>query len=260
MAEADKAVPEPRGVGFELDGAVGRIVLDRPQASNSLDLPAARALGRAVTAAEDPAVQVVTLTGEGNRFCAGGDVASFVDAPDGPSYLLELASALEHHLRRLSDLAKPVVAGVHGAVAGAGLAFLLNADLIVAGRSTKFLMAYAGIGLSPDCGVSYLLPRAVGQQRALELALAGRVLSADEAREWGLVTEVVDDDMVPARTAKVADQLAAGPAIALGEAKRLIRRSWSDSRADSGRDEAETIARMVDTDDAQELIERFLSR
>lgn len=260
MAEADKTVPEPRGVGFELDGAVGRIVLDRPQASNSFDLPAAEALGLAVTAAEDAAVRVVTLTGEGARFCAGGDVASFVGAPDGPSYLLGLASALEHHLRRLSDLAKPVVAGVHGAVAGAGLAFLLNADLVVAGRTTNFLMAYAGIGLSPDCGVSYLLPRAVGQQRALELALSGRVLSADEAREWGLVTEVVDDDQVAARTTEVARRLAAGPAIASGQAKRLIRRSWSDSRADSGRDEVETIARMVETDEAQALIKRFLSR
>ncbi|WP_046470193.1 enoyl-CoA hydratase/isomerase family protein [Allosalinactinospora lopnorensis] len=251
---------KPRGVGFDVDGAVGRIVLERSEASNSLDLPAAEAFGRAVTAAEDTAVRVVTLTGEGSRFCAGGDVSSFAEASDRPSYVLELASVLEHHLQRLSNLAKPVVAGVHGAVAGAGLAFLLNSDLTVAGRSTKFLMAYAGVGLSPDCGVSYLLPRAVGQQRALELALTGRVLTAGESREWGLVTEVVDDDQVAVQTMRIAEQLAAGPVLALGEAKRLVRRSWSVSRAASGRDEAETIARMVDTDAAQALIERFLSR
>jgi 2-(1,2-epoxy-1,2-dihydrophenyl)acetyl-CoA isomerase len=260
MPEADKTVVEPRGVTYGVEGAVGRIVLDRPHASNAFDLPTAESFGRAVAEVEDPAVRVVTLTGEGSRFCAGGDVASFTEASDGPSYLFELASVLEQHLRRLSQLAKPVVAGVHGAVAGAGLAFLLNADLVVAGRSTKFLMAYAGIGLTPDCGVSYLLPRAVGQQRALELALAGRVLSADEAREWGLVSEVVDDDQVASRTASIAEQLSAGPAVALGEAKRLIRGSWSLARADSARDEAETIARMVDTDEAQALIKRFVSR
>ena len=226
----------PRGVRYEPVGAVGRIVLERPDASNALDLPAARAFGEAVSQAESTTVRAVTLTGDGKRFCAGGDVASFVTADDRTAYLHELATVLEQHLRRLSELAKPVVAGVQGAVAGAGLALLLNADLVVAGRSTKFVMAYAGIGLTPDCGVSYLLPRAVGQQRALQLAVGGRVLSADEAREWGLVTEVVDDDQVATRTAEVAKALADGPTLALGEAKRLIRSSWDVSRADNAKD------------------------
>ena len=96
----------------------------------------------------------------------------------GRGTCITLATELEAQLRRLSELPKPVVAGVHGAVAGAGLALVLNADLVVAGESTKFVMAYAAIGLTPDCGVSYLLPRAIGQQRALELAVSGRVLNA----------------------------------------------------------------------------------
>lgn len=184
----------------------------------------------------------------------------FVAADDPAVYLHELATVLEQHLRRLSEPAKPVVAGVHGAVAGAGLALLLNADPVVAGRSTKFVMAYAGIGLTPDCGVSYLLPRAVGQQRALQLAVGGRVLSAEEVREWGLVTEVVDDDQVDTRTAEVAHALADGRTLAFGETKRLIRSSWDVSRADNAKDETDTIARMVTTDDAHRLIQQFLSR
>jgi 2-(1,2-epoxy-1,2-dihydrophenyl)acetyl-CoA isomerase len=153
-----------------------------------------------------------------------------------------------------------VVAGVHGAVAGAGLALVLNADLVVAGESTKFVMAYTAIGLTPDCGVSYLLPRAIGQQRALELAVSGRVLNAEEARDWGLVTEVVDDDQVARRTAEVARALASGPARAFGETKRLIRSSWDVSRADNAKDEADTIGRMVTSDDAESLIRQFLTR
>ena len=249
---------EPRGVRFETDGAVGRIVLERPEAANSFDLPAARAFGAAVDEAEAATVRAVSLTAMGPRFCAGGDVASFA-AADGPAtYVRTLATELEAQLRRLSELPKPVVAGVHGAVAGAGLALVLNADLVVAARSTKFVMAYAGVGLTPDCGVSYLLPRAIGQQRALALALGGRVLTAGEARDWGLVTEVVDDDQVVSRTTAVARALADGPAQAFGETKRLIRSSWDVSRADNAKDEADTIGRMVTSDDAVGLIQQFL--
>ncbi len=245
---------------FETDGAVGRIVLDRPEAANSFDLPAARAFGAAVDLAEAATVRAVSLTAAGTRFCAGGDVASFA-ASDGPAmYVRTLATELEAQLRRLSELPKPVVAGVHGAVAGAGLALVLNADLVVAGESTRFVMAYAGVGLTPDCGVSYLLPRVVGQQRALALALGGRVLTAAEARDWGLVSEVVDDDQVASRTSAVARALAEGPAQAFGETKRLIRSSWDVSRADNAEDEADAIGRMVTSDDAVGLIHQFLAR
>ena len=245
---------------FETDGAVGRIVLERPEAANSFDLPAARAFGAAVAQAEATTIRAVSLTARGPRFCAGGDVASFAAADDRGRYLHTLATELEVHVRRLSELPKPVVAGVHGAVAGAGLALVLNADLVVAGESTKFVMAYAAIGLTPDCGVSYLLPRAIGQQRALELAVSGRVLNAEEARDWGLVTEVVDDDQVAGRTAEVARALAGGPAQAFGETKRLIRSSWEVSRADNAKDEADTIGRVVTSDDAERLIQQFLGR
>ncbi|MFJ8819562.1 enoyl-CoA hydratase/isomerase family protein [Amycolatopsis thermoflava] len=247
-------------VRWELSGGVGRITLDRPDVSNAVDLPTAQALAKAVTAAEADDVRVVLLTGAGARFCAGGDVRSFLAAEKPSTYLHELATELEAALRRLSELPKPVVAEVQGAVAGAGLAFVLNADVVVAARSTKFRMAYSGIGLTPDCGVSYLLPRAIGTQRALELALTGRTLTAEEACGWGLVTEVVDDDALDDRAAELARTLAEGPAAAFGQAKRLIRSSFDVSRENSAADEAGTIAAAVAGSEAQRLIRRFTQR
>lgn len=257
----------PRGVDYLREGGVGQIVLARPEASNAFDLPATHALGAALDRADADVrgaeVGAVLVMAEGPRFCGGGDVRSFAAAEDQPAYLRELATALEAELRRLSELPVPVVAAVQGSVAGAGLAFLLNADVVVSARSTRLTMAYAGIGLTPDCGVSYLLPRAVGQQRALSLALTGRVLDAEEAAAWGLVSEVVEDGELRARASALAEQLAAGsagPASALGQAKRLIRSSWDLTRAESAADEVDTIAAAVVTPEAQTRITRFTRR
>ncbi len=236
-------------------GGVGRIELNRPAVSNAVDLPTAHELESIIErAASDVSVRAVLMTGAGKRFCAGGDVATMVAAPDRAAYVLALARALDGALQKLAALDKPTVAAVQGAVAGAGLAVMLSCDVIVAAQSTRFVTAYSGVGLTPDCGVSYLLPRAIGQQRALALALTNRALSAREALEWGLVTEVVDDAGVAERAAAVAAELAAGPSFALGQAKRLIRSSWEMSRAEVGADEARTISDAVSTEDASRLL------
>lgn len=245
------------GVSYEIDGGVARIRLTRPDASNAVDLAAAQAFGKAVDEAAAEPVRAVLISGEGKRFCAGGDVASMVRAYDRSAYLRTLATELGTALERLTQLGKPVISAVHGAVAGAGLAVLLSSDVVIADRSTKFLMAYSGVGLTPDCGVSYLLPRAVGQQRALELALTGRVLSAPEALAWGLVNEVADDGTAGERALELAARLAAGPAFALSQAKRLIRSSWDTSPAARVRDEADTIAEAVTHQEASALIDAF---
>lgn len=247
-------------VTHEVVGGVGRLVLARPDLSNTFDLPAARDMSSAVEAVSADEVRAITLTAQGRRFSAGGDVTSFLSSDDPAAYLLELATVLEGALRELAALATPVVAGVRGAVAGAGLAVMLSADVIVASRSTKFVMAYPGIGLTPDCGVSYLLPRAIGQQRALDLALTGRVLSADEALDWGLVTSVVDDEAVEGRVDEIARTWADTAPAALGQARRLIRSSWDATGPDQGADESATIAAAVATDEAQRLVKAFTSR
>ena len=238
---------------------VAHLRLERPDAANALDLATARALrARVGDAAGDPAVRAVLVTGSGPRFCAGGDVASFVAAAAPAAYLHELATEADAAVRALAELEKAVGAAVHGAVAGAGLALMLSCDLVVADPRTSFVFAYPSIGLTPDCGVSYLLPRAIGQQRALHFALSGRPASAAEALTWGMVTEVAEEPAT--RAAALAADMASGPAIALGNVRRLMRGSWEATRAEAGAEEARTISAMVEGEEAQGLIEAFLRR
>lgn len=247
-------------VSVEVNDGVAHLRLNRSEVSNAVDLATADALCAAVgSVATDEAVKAVLLTGDGPRFCAGGDVASMLAAADRSAYLEELALRLNEALVALHRLDKPVIAGVRGAVAGAGLAVMLSCDLVVAEASTRFTSAYAGVGLTPDCGLSWLLPRAVGQQRALHLLLTSRVLTGSEALDWGLVTEIVHDD-AEHRARDLASQLAAGPSFALGQARRLVRRGWETDRATVGREEAATIARAVDTPAAAALLDRFAGR
>ena len=242
-----------------VDAGVAHIELNRPDAANALDLPLAKALRQAVArAAADDSVRAVLVTGAGQRFCVGGDVGSFIAAPEPSAYLHALASEADLAVRALEALTKPVVAAVHGAVAGAGLAVMLACDRVVAAEGTKLAFADTGIGLTPDCGVSYLLPRAIGSHRALGFALGGRPVDAATAQEWGMVTEVVEDAHLRAR--ELADSLAAGPAVALGQTRRLLRAGWDADRGSTGAVEAATIAEMVAGSEAQALIERFLSR
>lgn len=250
---------KPPLVEYSVADGVAQIGLNRPDAANAFDLDTTREFAAAVErAAGDPAVRAVLLTGAGPRFCAGGDVASFVAAADPPAYIHQLATELDAAFGALAGLQMPVVAAVHGAVAGAGLALMLSCDVILSAPATKFAFAYPGVGLTPDCGLSYLLPRAIGQQRALGFALGGRAVDATQALAWGLVTEVAEDAATRARDVVVA--LASGPATALGETRRLLRAGWELDRASTGAEEARTISRMVKGDEAQSLIARFVSR
>jgi len=243
---------------------VGHLEVNRPEASNAFDLPTAQAfdvaVGQAAADAADGTIGAVLVTGAGPRFCAGGDVQSFVAADDRPAYLEELAIALDAALQKLAGLEVPVVACVQGAAAGAGLSLMLSCDVSVAAESTRFVTAYSGIGLTPDCGLSYLLPRAVGQTRALELLLTGRRLTAVEALDWGLVTEVREDADVRSRAEQLARELASGPSFALGQAKRLTRSGWETTRAEIGREEGRVIAQAVVHPDAEARITAFVNR
>lgn len=241
---------------------VGHIELNRPEASNAIDQPLADALVRCVReAATNEQVRVVLLTGRGARFCAGGDLAAMAAAQDRRAFLQRLADTLHDGVRAFHSLAKPVVAGVHGAAAGAGLSLALGADLVVAGRGCSFVSAYAGVGLTPDGGQSWLLPRVVGQQRALELTLTSRRLSAEEAQDWGIVTRVVDDADVLDEARVLAAQLARGPAPALGRARRLVRDGAESDDLSAHLDlEARSIATAAAHPDSERLIAGFLRR
>lgn len=246
-------------VEYAFVDAVAHLELNRPGAANAFDLDTTREFAAAVVrAATDVEVRALLVTGAGPRFCAGGDVASFASAPDQPAYIHRLAVELDAAFQALAAVEKPVVVAVQGAVAGAGLALMLSCDVIVSAAATKFVFAYPGIGFTPDCGVSYLLPRAVGQQRALAFALTGSPATAAEALDWGLVSEVVADPVARARD--LAAGFVAGPATALGNVRRLLRQGWDMSRAETGAEEARTITEMVKGHEAQTLIARFVAR
>lgn len=236
---------------------VGHIELNRPEASNTIDMAVATGLREAVAAvAADDSVRAVLLTGAGKRFCSGGDIGSFVDEPDG--FLQQLADEAGAAVMALEDLDTPVVTAVQGAVAGGGLGIMLGGDVIIAQEGTKFVFAYPSIGLTPDCGVSYLLPRAIGQQRALAFALSGRPMSADDALAQGLVAEVVEDAVGRAR--EVATSMAKGASGAFGDSRRLLRSSWTRDRATSAADEAATLSRRGQGEEARALFAQFLGR
>lgn len=249
----------PKPVTLITAGGVGHLQLNRPEAANTINMPLAVALEEAVSrVAEDDAVKAVLLTGNGKRFCAGGDISAFAESSNQGRFLTELATTIDGAVQALESLQKPVVAAVHGAVAGGGLGIMLAADVIIAAESTSFVFAYPSIGLTPDCGTSASLPLAMGLHRALAFALSGRPLNTSQALDQGLVTEVAVDPM--ARAQEVAAAWVAGAPGALGDVRRLLRQGAGLSRAEVGAREAATIGERMATDEAQLLIPAFLSR
>lgn len=209
------------------DDGVARLTLNRPDAANAIDVRLANDLADiAERLRAEPKVRAVLLNGAGDRFCAGGDVRSFASAgADLHDALAEIVAPLHRAVDDLAELDAPVIAAVQGSAAGAGLALVAGADYVLAAQSAKLVMAYTGIGLIPDGGSTWYLPRVIGVRRATELALTNRVLSSEEACDWGLVNRVVPDADLQSEATAVAAKLAAGPTRALGAAKRLIRQS-----------------------------------
>ena len=248
-------------IAVDVKAGVAPLTLDRVGAMNAIDLPMARRFSDVVEALSERAdVRAMLVTGRGRAFCAGGDVSAMGTADDPPAYLAELAATMHGGLVRLSRMRVPVVAAVNGSVAGAGLGLALAADLVIAGVSARFLTAYCEIGLTPDCGVSHLLPQVIGLRRALELTLTGRVLSAAEAQAWGLVTEVTADEAAHPRAESIAATLAGGAWPALGESRGLLRAAGATTYADHLDLEARTISRVSASADAVGRIEAFVAR
>jgi 2-(1,2-epoxy-1,2-dihydrophenyl)acetyl-CoA isomerase len=203
---------------------VATITLNKPAASNALDLEIARALlGAALRCEDDPGVRAVVLTGAGKHLCFGGDLRGMAEQGERvKAYLNELTTHLHAAISSFTRMRAPVVAAVNGTAAGAGVGLVCMTDLAICGRSSKFSLAYTGVGLVPDGSTSFLLPRIVGRRRALELFLLNRVLGAEEALAWGLVNQVVDDADVVTQAQALAARLAAGPTEAFAGVKRLM--------------------------------------
>ena len=211
---------------FEVDAGVGRVTLNRPERLNSFTAAMHAELAGVLDHIEaDKEIRAVLLTGAGRGFCAGQDLADRAVAPGGEA--VDLGESVERYyaplVRRLTSLPKPVVCAVNGVAAGAGANIALACDIVVAARSAKFIQSFANIGLIPDSGGTWVLPRLVGQARALGLALTGEPLGAETAAAWGLIWKCVDDDALSETTGALAARFASGPTRGLAMTKRLIR-------------------------------------
>jgi len=252
---------------FAVEEGIGRITLNRPASLNAFDDEVAYAWrDRTAEAVERDDVRAIIIDAAGRSFCAGGDVRAMSTSMDSGSQITEFAGVINEGILSLTTSAKPVVAAAHGTTAGGGLGILMCSDYAVVGGRSKVGSLYANIGLTPDLSVSAQLARAIGERRALQLVLQDRLLTAQEAQEWGLVAEVVDGadaeseaDAVRERAEQVARFWLAGATAAYGQAKRLVRSQPSRSFPEQLAEEAQTIGAAFETPDAQARIAAFVA-
>jgi len=247
---------------FELDGALARITLNRPDAANSMNMDMMRELFAAAIECDSNAeIRAVLLTGEGKMFSAGGDLGWFGQHLDNIGPLLtESAAYLHNAISHFSRMKKPLVIAVNGPAAGAGMSLAVVGDYTLASESASFTMAYTAAGLSPDGGASYFIPRLIGERRAKELMLTNRKLSAAEAKDWGLINDVVPADKLLATAEKMAQRLAQGPTQAFAKVKELLISSAKESLEAQMELEARGIAGNATGTDGQEGITAFLEK
>ncbi|MBO4239386.1 enoyl-CoA hydratase/isomerase family protein [Pseudonocardia alni] len=249
---------------FDLDDdGVGRLRLNRPEASNGMNVPFLRALHEAVmTATGRPELRVLLLTGEGENFCAGGDVKTFAAKGEAlPDYLREATAWLQNVAQALLALPVPVVAAVHGfAAGGGGLGLVCASDIVLAGESAKFMSGAARVGMAPDAGSSVTLPQLVGLRKAMEILLLNPTLTAADAAEIGLITRVVADHALHDEALAVARTLAAGAPRALGAVKRLVWSGLGNRVEAQLPEEARTVSELSGTADAREGLAAVLER
>lgn len=213
---------------FEMTDGIARITLNRPERLNSFNTTMHAEVRDALAAVEAGGARVLVITGAGRGFCAGQDLGDRAVAPGGAA--ADLGESIEHHYKplvlALRRLPLPVLAAVNGVAAGAGANIALACDLVVASRSASFVQAFSRIGLVPDSGGTWFLPRLIGEARALGLALLAEKLPAEQAADWGLIWRCIDDEDFAGEVDTIARQLACAPTRALAHTKRLVRAGW----------------------------------
>ena len=244
---------------FKADGSIARITLNRPDRLNSFTVRMHEEVRDALANLGE--ARVLVLTGAGRAFCAGQDLNDRAVAPGKPVDLGETVTQCWNPLvRSLTSLAQPVIARVNGVAAGAGANIALACDIVVAAKSAKFIQSFSAIGLIPDSGGTWVLPRLVGQARALGLALTGDPLSAEQAADWGLIWKAVDDDALDAEVDAIANKLASLPPLGLAAIKDMIRTSWQYSLDEELERQAGAMRRLGFTEDYREGVAAFLGK
>ena len=244
---------------LERDGPIARITLNRPDRLNSFTAAMHDELKKALDEIDD--CRVLILTGAGRGFCAGQDLNDRAVSNGRPVDLGQTVETCWNPLiRKLTSMNQPVIARVNGVAAGAGANIALACDLVVAGRSAKFIQSFAAIGLIPDSGGTWVLPRLVGQARALGLTLTGEPLPAEKAEEWGMIWKCVDDEALDAEVDALAQKLASLPPLGLAATKDMIRDSWQHTLEQELHRQRNMMCRLGYTQDYREGVAAFLEK
>jgi 2-(1,2-epoxy-1,2-dihydrophenyl)acetyl-CoA isomerase len=247
---------------YEKASGVATISLNRPRKLNAFDGMMHEELYDALgEAAEDDEVRCVVLRGEGRGFSAGADLAQIIENADGDPDLGEyLRGSYSRLVKRMVATPKPIVASLHGPVYGAGVGIALACDLRIAAESAKFSVAFIKIGLMPDAGVTFFLPRMIGLGRAIEMSMLGDAIEADEAQRIGLVGKVAADDSLAEESQALAERLAALPTAALGRMKAAIHTNFEADRETALEREAEGQTFCGYTQDHKEGVAAFFEK
>lgn len=246
-----------------VEQGVMTITLNRPERLNSFNDVMHQQLAECLKQAErDETIRCLLITGAGRGFCAGQDLNDRNVDPNGPAPDLGMSVERFYNplVRRLAKLPKPVIAAVNGVAAGAGATLALGCDMVIAARSANFVMAFSKLGLVPDCGGTWLLPRTAGRARAMGLALLGDKMSAEQAQQWGMIWQVVDDAELADTSLTLARHLATQPTYGLGLIKQALLASEThtlDQQLDMERDFQRMAGRSVDY---REGVSAFLAK
>lgn len=243
---------------YELEGGVARITLNRPEALNGMTAVMRAELRHALARAAADS-RVIVLTGAGRGFCSGQDLGATKRASDIDLERL-LRDEYEPLLKLIEESPVPILCAVNGPAAGAGANLALACDVVIAARSAYFLQAFARIGLMPDAGGTWRLPRKVGLARAMGMSLFAEPIPAPQAAEWGLIWEVTEDDALPARVNELAARLAAGPTRAYGAIRRAMRRSFENDYQEQLALEAREQGALGASHDFEEGVLAFLEK
>jgi 2-(1,2-epoxy-1,2-dihydrophenyl)acetyl-CoA isomerase len=247
---------------LNIDNHIATITLNRPQQMNTYNDHMSETLEKMTTQVMfDENVRAVVLCGAGKLFMAGGDISFFHEHLGGMSTVVDkIICQLNATVRALQTMPKPVIASVHGSVAGVGISLMLAADLVISATDTKFTTAYSKVGLSSDGGATYFLPRHVGTKKAMQLFLLAEQFDAKAAQEMGLINWIVDGTALDLETTKLAQRLANGPTQAYASMKKLVNQSHESTLAQQLEQEAMHFVKCCETQDFQAGVKGFMSK
>ena len=246
---------------YDLTDGVATITLNRPESLNAFTTAMIGETAGALRQCDrDPSVRCVVITGAGRGFTSGQDLAEVQGRGDEFSIGPHLRAGYHRIIKNIVNMEKPVIAAVNGVAAGAGVGIVLAADIRIASEKASLVMAFSKIGLVPDSGLNWLLPRMIGQSRAYQLAVTAERITAQQGLDWGLFNEVVPPDQLAEHVDAWAQRLATGPSVAFGLTKRAMNRAWSQTFEEALDYEAYLQDTASRTEDNQEGVAAFLEK